>query len=133
MKRERVRVTLDTGPGLTEQAHKDQCDINFILKDVIQTGMTRHMARHQGTYDDISFQDFQTAMFTVKKAEGLFADLPGKLRKEFKNDPGAFLKFVQNPANKDKLADMGLLKGNDGLNAAGAPSGAPVPDPEPEK
>lgn len=133
MKFERRRVTLDTGPGLTEQAHKQECDINYILREAVSTGMVRHLAKHQGRYDDVSVQDFQQAMGIVQRTTKMFEALPSKIRKEVGGDPAKFLKFVQDPANKTRLEELGMLKGNDGIKGDGSPSGAPIPDPEPTK
>lgn len=120
------KSTVDTGPGLTEQAHKKECDMNYILKDYRKTGLIRHAKEYQGKYDDVSVQDFQEAMFTVKNAQNMFNELPADIRQRFGNDPGAFLGFVQNPDNKTEMEKMGILKGNDGVDVSGALTGAPV-------
>jgi phage internal scaffolding protein len=122
------RVGLDCGEGLTEQSHKRECDMNYILADYARTGIVRHVAKHQGRYDDVTVQDFQEAMFLVKGAQDMFLELPAETRKEFDNDPVKFLDYVQDPANKEKLKEKGLLGGNDGLKADGTPSAAPISD-----
>lgn len=128
-KSEKARPTIDTGPGKTEQAHKRQTDINYILNDYRKTGLVKHAAKHQGTYDDMPAVDFQEAMFKVTQAQQMFETLPGDIRKRFGNDPGAFLEFVQDPNNVDEMAKLGMLRGNDGLDINGAQSGAPVTPP----
>jgi phage internal scaffolding protein len=127
-----ARPTVDTGRGKTEQAHKNECDMNFILRDYARTGFIKHAKENQGKYDDISVQDFQDAMFIVAEAQNMFNELPGQVRKEFDHDPSRFLDFVQNPENKDKMAKLGILKGNDGLDLKGVPTNAPLaPEPAP--
>ena len=70
-------------------------------------------------------------MELVAESKTMFEELPSGIRKKFGNDPGTFLEFVENPANKAELQDMGVIMGNDGLDRDGKPSGAPVKDPEP--
>lgn len=113
------RVGLDTGKGLTEQAHKNETDMNYILRDYTKTGYIKHAKEHEGKYDDISVQDFQEAMFTVTAAQNLFNDLPAEIKKEFGQDPAQFLEFVQNPDNEGYMNSLGILKGNDGIDING--------------
>jgi phage internal scaffolding protein len=120
------RPTLDTGPGLTEQSHKKETDMNYILKDYVKTGLIKHAKENEGKYDDIAMQDFQDAMFIVAQANSMFENLPGEIRKQFGNDPAHFLGFVQNPENKDAMEKMGILRGNDGVDINGAATMAPV-------
>jgi phage internal scaffolding protein len=118
--------TVDTGDSLTEQAHKNETDMNYILRDYKRTGFIRHAKDNQGRYDDVSVQDFQDAMFIVAEANNMFAELPSAVRKGFNNDPAAFLGFVQNPENQGKLQEMGIIKGNDGVDLQGMPTKAPL-------
>lgn len=117
---------VNTGRGKTEQAHKNECDMNFILKEYQRTGFIRHAKENKGRYDDVSVQDFQEAMFIVKEAEEMFNQLPAGIRKGFEHDPARFLEYVQDPANHADMARRGILKGNDGIDISGAASGAPV-------
>ena len=122
---------INTGKGLTEQAHKKECDMNYILRDYARTGFIKHAKENAGTYDDISVQDFQQAMFIVAEAKSMFEELPAPVRKEFNNDPKAFLGFVQDPENADKMKNLGIMKGNDGVDLNGVPTNAPVLTEEP--
>lgn len=114
------RSILETGEGLTEQAHKKITDMNFILRDYAKTGLMKHAKNHEGTYDDISVTDFQDAMFKVTQAQNMFNDLPSQIKKRFGHNPAEFLEFVQNPNNATEMASLGILKGNDGLDIKGA-------------
>ena len=124
-------VGVDTGPGLTEQSHKNETDMNQILRDYRRTGLIRHAKNNEGRYDDVGVQDFQEAMLIVKNAQMMFESLPADMRKRFGNDPAAFLGFVQNPDNRDEMAKLGILKGNDGVDVTGAQVNVPLPDPDP--
>lgn len=118
--------TIDTGEGLTEQSHAQECDINYILKDYKRTGFIKHAKQHEGKYDDISVQDFQDAMFKVTEAQNMFNALPGQVKKDFGQSPAQFLEFVQNPENVSKLEKLGIIRGNDGVDMSGVPTTAPV-------
>ena len=124
-----AKTGIDTGKGKTEQSHKKQCDINYILRDYHASGMIKHAAKYEGKYDDVTVQDFQEAMFIVKNAQTMFEDLPANLRNRFGNDPAAFLNFVQNPDNSEEMHKMGIIKGNDGIDISGAATGAPQQKP----
>lgn len=120
------RPTIKTGKGLTEQSHKNQTDINWILADYRKTGLLKHAKDNEGRYDDVSPIDFRQAMETVANANSMFETLPANLRKRFDNKPDKFLEFTQNPDNKNELQKLGILKGNDGIDIKGAITNAPV-------
>lgn len=109
-----------TGEGLTEQSHKDTCDINIILRDYARTGFIRHAKQNQGRYDDVSTVDFQKSMEIVANVKSMFEGLPAQIRKEFAGDPKNFLHYVQNPDNALALQKRGIIIGNDGIDISGA-------------
>ena len=94
----RERVTFETiGPSRAHQSFKDECDIGNIMKRFEKSGLIEHVNRHDGKYGDytnspVSFHD---AMNQVVAAQEMFMTLPAKIRKEFGNDPGAFLEAVE--------------------------------------
>lgn len=118
--------TIDTGEGLTEQSHKQECDMNYILKDYARSGFIKHANQNAGQYDDVTSVDFQKAMDTVANVKTMFEGLPSQVRAEFSHNPTQFLDYVQNPANTKALADRGILHGNDGLDISGAYTAAPT-------
>lgn len=118
--------TVDTGEGLTEQSHKNECDMNYILKDYARTGFIKHANQNAGQYDDVTSVDFQDAMNTVANVKSMFEGLPSAVRAEFSHNPSQFLDYVQNPANAEALAQRGILAGNDGLDISGAYTAAPT-------
>jgi phage internal scaffolding protein len=105
---------------MTEQAHKDECDINLILADYTRTGFIKHAKENKGVYDDVSAVDFQKAMETVANVKSLFEGLPAQVRKEFDGNPSYFLNYVQDPKNHDALVERGIIVGNDGIDINGA-------------
>lgn len=112
-------VVLDNfEPSLTKQSFKDETDINFIIRKYHKTGIVEHVRRHQGRYGDFTNIDFHEAMNAVAEARSMFESLPANVRKEFDNDPGVFLSFAEDPANLDRMVELGLAE-------------APVPPPPP--
>lgn len=98
-------------PSMTKQAHKDECDINKILKQYKQTGIVRHISAkaQQGQYVDLPEpMEFQDALHVVMRSEEAFSSLPSAVRSRFHNDPQEFLAFTSDPANAKEMADLGL-------------------------
>ena len=122
-KEDQARPTIDCiteeTPVITEQAHKKETDINWLLKDYMKTGLMKHAKNYEGQYDDVSAIDFENAMNTVAQVNTMFEELPSAFRKEFENNPSKFLEFAQNPENMPKLEAMGIEKGVDGFNLHG--------------
>lgn len=108
---ERVRSTVKFfNPSRTKQSHRDECDINTILKGYNRTGLLQHVAQHQGVYGDLSdAPTFHQAMNTIARAGQSFDLLPAEIRKRFSNDPAEFLEFVHDEKNRDEMVNMGLI------------------------
>lgn len=102
--------TVNTDETITEQNHKNSCDINVILARATQTQTIAHVNAHEPMYGDITPDDLLQSLLTVKKAEQMFSDLPSKLRKKFDFMPEKFLQFVQDPANKSEMIELGLVQ-----------------------
>jgi phage internal scaffolding protein len=97
---------------LTEQSHKDEVNINNIIKrhgtDMIRK--TALLKSQEYVFDDVTGNDFQEAMFKVNKAQESFDSLPSEVRKKFDNNPAKFMDFVQNPDNADSMVELGLAE-----------------------
>lgn len=106
------RVTFDCGDELiTKQEHKDECDINRILKQYQRTGIITHVQSARPSYTDLPDAiDFQESLNTIMVAEEAFGNLPAKVRGHFLNDPGRFLAAFNDPAQYDQLREFGLLR-----------------------
>jgi len=108
--RRRVQVDFKNFPSKTKQEFKEECDINSIMDRYQATGLIQHVNKYQGRYDELGEPcDFQTAQNIIIEANEAFDSLPSKLRKRFGNNPNEFLEFVQNPANREAMREMGLL------------------------
>lgn len=108
--RNQVGIDCSGDEPLTEQAHKQEVDINQIIRrhgiDMIQK--TAMLASREFQFDDVTGNDFQEAMEKVLKAQHTFESLPSQIRKEFDHNPAVFLDFVQNPENADRMVELGL-------------------------
>ena len=97
----------DYPDGRTKQSFKDQTDINKILYKAQKTGTISHLQKHGGEYGDFSdIGDLLSAHNRLERGRAIFADLPSEVRREFKQDVGAFFKYVNDPQNVDKLPDL---------------------------
>ena len=108
----KLKVALDFDPdeGMTEQHHKDECDINNIVRRYDRSGVIQHLRQVEGRYTDVTSVEFHEAMNIVASANSAFEELPSNIRAHFRNDPAAFMDFVHDPNNKDQLVRMGLAK-----------------------
>lgn len=121
--KERVRPVVNTGPGLTKQSHKDETNVNLILRRYQKTGMINFVNSQKGAYMDTDPIEFQDAMNMIIQANNMFESIPSGIRKRFSNDPKEFYEFLHNPENEEEMIRLGL---------ATAKIPAPVPEPEPE-
>jgi len=110
-----AEVSLATGltcpePTLAKQEFKDDADINNIM---YKYGVTGELPQASGA----AFGDFQSTMSyhdmqnTLKEAETAFKTLPADIRSEFNNDPANVIDFLNNPDNREKAIEIGLING----------------------
>lgn len=108
---DRVRCSISfEGDSLTEQHHKDACDINNILRKYERTGVLLHQKQYNGQYGDFSdVEEYHHCQNRVLEAKAMFDALPAKIRSRFANDPANFLEFVKNPENFDEGVELGIF------------------------
>lgn len=109
---DRVRVQAEpVGESLTQQHFKKETDIVEIIKKHDRTGIIEHVARGVAQYGDYSeVNEYREALEMVNSATANFMNLPGKIRRMFDNDPGAFFEFATDPKNEAKMQEMGLAE-----------------------
>lgn len=96
---------------MTKQSSKDECDIYQILKQYQRTGVLTHISQQAPRYEDLPDAiDYQASMNLVMEAQATFQTLPASVRDEYSNDPHRFLAAFSDPAQHDRLRDLGLLK-----------------------
>lgn len=106
-----VDVRFHTGKVSFVQQHaKDECDVNTIMRRFEETGQLPGLIRGNPEYGDFSDPvDYQEALNITIKASEQFEALPAAARKRFDNNPKNFLEFCGNAANKEEMAELGLL------------------------
>jgi len=116
--------------GRTKQSFAAECDVNTIMARYAKTGVLDFANRNQPRYGNCVGLDYTEAQNTVARANGLFHELPARVRDRFKNSPAAFLDFVANPANRGEAALLGLLKPeSDAPQPPATPPAASAPAP----
>lgn len=96
-------------PSMTKQSFKKECDVNQIVKKYEMTGYLEHVTKGEPQYGDFTqVQDYASAMAQVRQAEESFMMLPARVRDRFSNDPGAFVAFMEDPANGKAIVELGL-------------------------
>ena len=107
--RKRVQLAFDGDEGLTEQHHKESCDMHVIMDKAQKRGILEHVAKYQGTYGDFTQSvDLQENLNKVIKAQEMFETVPAKIRAKFGNDPYAYIEFMNDKENRDAIEKMGL-------------------------
>ena len=87
-----------------------------------RTGIIQHVSSGVAQYGDYSeVNEYRESLDLINNAHESFRELPADIRKMFNNNPGDFFEFATDPANADKMVELGL-----------APSPAPVME-TPEK
>lgn len=104
-----IYVDCSREPSLTRQEFAEDCDINTLMARYEKTGVINHFNNGQPQYMDFSdLPDLQGALSILADANTAFMRLPAHIRKEFDNDPTAFVDFAADNKNADKLREWGL-------------------------
>lgn len=124
---------------LAQQQFKDECDINVLMGRYLETGEMPQLDSALSYGDFTGVYDFQTAMNAVRTAQGLFEQMPARIKNRFANDPQRLLEFLNDPENLEEAQFLGLISKTPSEPApatptAGIPQGtqpAPAPTPTP--
>lgn len=96
-------------PSRTEQAFKDESDINNLLR---RYGIGYEMPEtirmpHYGDFNEV--RTFHDLMNAASEARDAFLQMPAHIRAEFNNDPAQFHDAALDPTNREKFKKLGLL------------------------
>lgn len=91
----------------TEQAHKNDCDINEILRRSQKTGTVPTFTTVIGDFANLP--DYHEAQQRLAEAKEAFDRLPSKTRSFFKNDPIELVNYALNPENRAMCESLGIL------------------------
>lgn len=109
--RNRVQLVIPEDEEIrVEQSHKEEVNINNIVKRHGMDLIAKTAALQSFTFDDNPNNDFQETMNMILQAEKSFSSIPSEIRKKFDNDPAKFMDYLHNPDNKDQLIEWGLAK-----------------------
>lgn len=100
--------------SMTHQSFKDECDVNNIVegfRTAVSVG-DPSSARQPMFGDFTNVPDYHEAQNVITEANELFLSLPAHVRERFDHNPGEFLDFCSDPANRSELSDLGLLRGD---------------------
>lgn len=107
-KRESVPLVFPEDEGRTMQNHKNECDVNQIIKKFTRRSLEEYNRGFADNYGDLSGFDYQEAQFQIAQANSLYEQLPSAIRMKF-DGPGDYLAFVENPDNEAELRKLGIL------------------------
>lgn len=93
----------------TEQHHKDTCDVNKIITKYDKTGLIIHANTMEARYGDMTGMDYKEAMDKVMEIRNDFNLMPSAIRKRFNNNPEEYLRFMENPSNREEAIKLGLV------------------------
>lgn len=103
-------ATVNAQPSMTEQAPANETDINVIMQKYAKTGQMPRILQEPMYGDFSNPMSYGEAVLAVREAEEAFLQVPAKVRAQFGNDPGEFIKFATNPENAEELRKLGLTK-----------------------
>lgn len=118
-------ATYNLEPSLTRQEFAEECDINSIMARYQTTGMWPAPVGEPSYVDWTEMPtDLMDSMQRMHDAEKAFMTLPAVVRREFDNDPIAFVDFASDPANLDQMREWKLAP-----TPKEEPAYVPVPPP----
>jgi phage internal scaffolding protein len=108
------KVSDETGlvcpdPSLAQQNFKDECDINYIVRQFGLTGELpgKPMSPQYGDFTGVL--DYHSAINAVLAAQDGFMELPAQMRSRFNNDPAELIDFLSKEENREEATKLGLV------------------------
>lgn len=98
-------------PSRTDQSQKDECDVNVIIANYVNTGVLRHTNPNPPQFGDFTElpSDYGEALSLIQRSQEEFMLLPSEVREKFDNKPGNLIKFLQDTKNRDEAVKLGLV------------------------
>lgn len=110
----RIQQDFEFCPTMAEQHTSHLSDINYLMEKYKPDELAAYISARTQHRTEIlghdfsrepSLQDAKNVIYSSKKA---FEELPKEITHSFKNHL-EFLKFIDNPANQDKMIKLGLI------------------------
>lgn len=111
----RIQQDFSNCPTLAEQHTAHLTDINYLIEKYKPDELAAYIAARSQYRQEILGHDFskdhdlQSAKNIVYRSKQEFEALPDDIKYSFKNHV-EFLKFIDNPANAEKMIKLGILK-----------------------
>lgn len=98
----------DWGPSLTRQEFAEDADINVLMARFPNSGILPPLVAPE--YVDFTQVpgDLMSQLEVFDRAAAAFMTLPAQVRKEFENNPHAFVSFAVDPVNLEQMRTWGL-------------------------
>lgn len=93
----------------TQQNHKRECDVNYIVAKYDKTGIIDKVQSIEARYGDVTGADFRKAQDLYLNASNMFEQMPKEIKKRFRQNAGDFLEFMENPENREEAIKLGLI------------------------
>ena len=98
-------------PSRTQQQFKEECDVNNILRNYVNTGVLTHTSDREPVFGDFSElpADYGEALALIEKSREQFNELPSEVREKFDSNPLNLVQWLQDEKNKDEAIRLGLI------------------------
>lgn len=93
-KRKRVQISFKDETPMTEQTHKQSCDINLIVKKFSETGILLHENTMEKQYGDAPDMDLKTALDLTFEHQRNFDSLTDEERSIFDHNSDNYARFL---------------------------------------
>ena len=98
-------------PSRTQQQFKEECDVNNILRNYVNTGVLTHTAAVPPEFGDFSEvpSDYGEALVLIERSKEMFNALPSDVRDRFDNKPQNLVQFLKDESNREEAEKLGLV------------------------
>lgn len=98
-------------PSRTQQQFKEECDVNNILRNYVNTGVLNHVSNVAPEFGDFSEvpSDYGEALALIEKSNEEFMKFPSEVRERFDNKPINMIRFLQDENNREEAVKLGLV------------------------
>ncbi|AXL14576.1 internal scaffolding protein [Microviridae sp.] len=105
-----VQIDFSECEIMTEQHHKEECDILNIVRKYEKLGIdpSMMMFTESDCMDITDAPSYLEAQNQIAEANSLFEGMPARIRAQFQNSPHYFLEFMQDSKNIDEIEKIGL-------------------------
>lgn len=107
-KRTAVKIDFSECEVITEQHHKDECDILNIVRKYEKLDIPFPELTEADFGDILDAPTYLDMQNQIAEANSLFDGLPSRIRARFDNSPNMFLEFMSDSKNYDEIEKMGL-------------------------